>query len=136
MTRMIYGSIATAILAGFLVFADIAEAQRVRSPVERRLRPGQGFWHNGSSQTRSYSGYSNGYSAPRYYAPQTQPQYSAPRYVMPHRQYVPQQHYVMPQRQYVQPRTYVVQPPASKPTENVSTTPKKTESPAEAETGE
>ena len=136
MTRVIHGSIAVAILAGFLVFADIAEAQRLRSPVERRLRPGQGFWQNGSSQVRSYNGYSNGYSAPRYYAPQTQPQYSTPQYVMPHRQSAPQRQYVMPHRQYVQPRTYVVQPPASKPSESVSTTPRKTESPAEAETGE
>lgn len=45
---------------GAVVLSSIAEAQRTRNPIERRLRPGQGFWANqrasrSLSHARDYS---------------------------------------------------------------------------------
>lgn len=134
MKRLIPSSIAIAALAGLLVATEVAEAGKIRSPVERRLRPGRGFWENSSpSQVRSYNGYSNGtrYSTPqpRYVAPQ--PRYSTPqpRYVMPQRQYTPY-------RYYVQPPTYVQQPRVTEPVQAETSTPKKNEASRESQTGE
>ena len=137
MKRLVYSSIAMAALVGTLVIAQVAEAG---NPINRRLRPGQGYWNNGTaSQSRSFS---NGYSTgTRYYAPQ--PSYAPQQYAAPQQQYVPQQ-YAAPQRYYYpQQRTYVVTPSVTTPSQSVTVIPAKpaettvkTTTPAESETGE
>jgi hypothetical protein len=129
MKRLIPTTIAIAALAGLTVAAEVAEAGKIRSPVERRLRPGRGFWQNGSSsQVRSYNSYSNGTRS-----------YSTPTYS------TPQQYYVMPQRQYqyspygyyyVQPPTYVRQPQTTVQEQAETSTPKRDDASGASETGE
>lgn len=51
-----------AMLVGLSVLANIAMADRPRSPTERRQRPNSGFWENSSASTSSYS---NGRSVAR-----------------------------------------------------------------------
>lgn len=116
-----------------MALTDVAEAQRPRSSVERRLRPGRGFWDNSSSyRTRSYNGYSNG--TRYYYTPQQQ---STPQqqYVMPQQQYTPYRYYVQPHR-YVQPRTYVQQPQTTVPAQTATPTPKPNATSQDTQTGE
>lgn len=74
MTRLSTCSFICATLIGNFIVADIAEAQKPRNPVERRLRPGQGFWDNSTSRSsRSVSSSmfrsTPAYTAPRTYAP-------------------------------------------------------------------
>ena len=57
-------------LVGSLVLADIAEARKPRSSVDRRQRPGAGFWAE-SAPSRSVPSQSAYRSPLRYSAPQT-----------------------------------------------------------------
>lgn len=52
MSRLAITAFTITALLGGVVLTETAEAGRTRSPIERRLRPGKGFWAN-SSTTRS-----------------------------------------------------------------------------------
>ena len=45
-------------LIGLFVAVDLAEARQTRYSVDRRQRPGQGFWAGSSSNSRSVRTYS------------------------------------------------------------------------------
>lgn len=136
-----------AALLAMFVTAEVVEAAKPRSPVERRQRPGSGFWDKSSSQSRSYSSNRSmfqsipmQYQTPRQYAvPQ---RYAAPRQVAPRRYYATPQRRIVPQnvvrqnvvpqqnvvRQNVVPQQSVVREQRDAPRSNPVTAPVRTES--------
>jgi len=92
-----------AMLVGLSVLANIAMADRPRSPTERRQRPNSGFWENSSASTSSYS---NGRSVARNSWPINNQQVVTRGNVLPQSGTVVRQS--MPNRVLVQPQ--VVQP--------------------------
>ncbi len=78
MIRLTPTAVVAAALLGLFVTADIAEAAKSRSAVERRQRPGKGYFATKTTPTRSYN-----VNRSMFRSTPMNRSYSAPAYVTP-----------------------------------------------------
>tara|TARA_R110002072_G_scaffold284006_1_gene447816 strand:+ start:33451 stop:33975 length:525 start_codon:yes stop_codon:yes gene_type:complete len=115
MSRHFTSAFAIAALLGSFIIVDTAEAAKSRSSIDRRQRPGKGYFAPKGNTNRSYSS-----SRPMF---RSAPRYSAPRYVAP-RTYTPAPTYTAPvirSAPVMQPTAPVVQQSYTQPSNVVST---------------